>query len=99
MAQRVLHTENFHCLSFLGINPNVKRGWRTIHRTFGSISLVSFPVEQTIGMIDMLIQHYGAGTSLAKKMSVSIEALQLKIGCTGSPFDESYDDLHILATL
>ena len=49
-------------------------------------------------MINMLIQHYGAGTTLAIKLSASIKALQLKIGCIGSPFDKKYDNLHLLAT-
>ena len=69
-----------------------------MHRAFGGIGLFSFPVEQTIGMINMLIQHYGAGTTLAKKISASIEALQLEIGCAGCPFTENYDELHLLAT-
>jgi hypothetical protein len=97
-ARRVLQTENFHCLSFLGINRNVKREWRTLHRAFGGIGLFSFPVEQTIGMINMLIQHYGAGTTLAKKISASLEALQLEVGCIGNPFNEDFDQLHLLAT-
>jgi hypothetical protein len=46
----------------------------------------------------MLIQHYGAGTTLARKITVSLEALQLEIGCVGSPFAENYDELQILAT-
>jgi hypothetical protein len=70
-----------------------------MHRAFGGIGLFSFPVEQTIGMINMLIQHYDAGTTLAKKMSASIKALQIEIGCTGSPFVENYEELHLLATL
>ena len=49
-------------------------------------------------MINMLIQHYGAGTTLARKITASLEALQLKIGCVGSPFAKNYDELHILAT-
>jgi len=97
-ARRVLQPENFRCLPFLGINRNVKREWRTLHRAFGGIGLFSFPVEQTIGMINMLIQHYGAGTTLAKKISASIEALQLEVGCAGCPFTENYDELHLLAT-
>ncbi len=98
-ARRILCTKNFLCLSFLGVNRNVKREWRTMHRTFGGIGLFSFPVKQTIGMINMLIQHYGAGTTLAKKMSASIEALRLEIGCIGSPFVKNYEELQLLATL
>jgi hypothetical protein len=48
----------------------------------------------------MPIQHYGAGTTLAKKMAASIKALQLEIGCTGtSPFVKNYEELYLLATL
>jgi hypothetical protein len=46
----------------------------------------------------MLIQHYGAGTTLARIITASLEALQLEIGCIGSPFAENYDELHLLAT-
>ncbi len=46
----------------------------------------------------MLIQHYGAETTLARKITASLEALQLEIGCVGSPFAENYDELQILAT-
>jgi hypothetical protein len=50
-------------------------------------------------MINMFIQHYGAGTSLAKKLSASLEALQLEIGYISNPLEENFDDLHLLATL
>ena len=49
-------------------------------------------------MINMLIQHYGAGTTLARKITASLEALQLEIGCIGGPFVKNYDELHLLAT-
>jgi hypothetical protein len=64
-----------------------------MHRAFGSIGLFSFMVEQTIGMINMIFQHYGAGTTLAKKLSASLEALQLKISCIGNPSEENFDNL------
>jgi hypothetical protein len=44
-SRRILQTENFQCLSFWGINRNVKREWRTLHRAFGGIGLFSFSVE------------------------------------------------------
>jgi hypothetical protein len=65
---------------------------------FGGIGLFSFMAEQTIGMINMFIQHYGAETTLAKKISASLEALQLEIGCIGNLLKENFDDLHLLAT-
>jgi hypothetical protein len=72
-AKRLLHSENFQSLSFLGINQNVKKEWRMTHRAFGSISSFSFMVEHMIGMINVFIQHYGAETTLAKKFSASLE--------------------------
>ena len=53
IAAEVLTKQNFRLLSFLGVNCNVKREWRTIHRAFGSIGLFSFAIEQTIGMINI----------------------------------------------
>jgi hypothetical protein len=84
-AQRVLLRENFHSLLFLGVNRNVKREWRTIHHAFGGIGLFSFAIEHTISMINMFIQHYGTGTTLAKKFTALLEALQLELGCAGNP--------------
>ena len=44
-AKSLLHVKNFQSLSFLGINRNVKREWRTTHRAFGGIGLFNFAVE------------------------------------------------------
>jgi hypothetical protein len=76
----------------------VKREWQTIHRAFGGIGLFSFAIEQTIGMINMFIQHFEAGTTLVKKFTATLEALQLEIGCIVNPLLENYDDLGVLAT-
>jgi hypothetical protein len=67
-AQRALQHVNFHLLPLLGMNRNVKWEWRSLHRVFGGIGLYSLPSEHTIAMINMLIQHYGAETTLAKKI-------------------------------
>ncbi len=67
----------------------MKREWRTIHRAFGGIGLFSFVAEQMIGMINMFIQHFEASTSLARKVTASLEALQMEIGCIGNPLLEN----------
>ncbi len=97
-AQRVLLQENFQSLLFLGVNRNVKREWRTIHHAFGGISLLSFAIEHTISMINMFIQHYRAGTTLTKKFTASIKALQLELGCAGNKLWENFDEKDLLAT-
>jgi hypothetical protein len=76
----------------------VKREWRSLHHIFGGIGLYSLPVEHAIAMINILIQHYGAETTLAKKFSASIEALQLEIGCIENPLNKVYNKFHLLAT-
>jgi hypothetical protein len=44
-------------------------------------------VEHTIAMINMMVQHYGAENTLAKKFLASIEELQLEVAalatCSG----------------
>jgi hypothetical protein len=74
ITQKVLQCKNFHLLSFLGVNWNLKREWRTLHRAFGGIGLYSLPIEHTIAMINMIIQHYSTETTLAKKFLAFIEA-------------------------
>jgi hypothetical protein len=97
-ATEVLKKQNFRLLLFLGVNQNVKREWRTIHRAFGDIGLFSFTIEQTIGMINMCVRHFKAGTTLAKKFTAALKALQMEIGCIGSPLLENYTTLGGLAT-
>ncbi len=46
----------------------------------------------------MFIQHFEAGTTLAKKFTATLEALQIEIGCIGNPLLENYNDLGVLAT-
>jgi hypothetical protein len=97
-ARHVLLQENFHSLLVLGVNGNVKREWRTIHCTFGGIGLFNFAIEHTISMVNMFIQHYGAGTMLAKKFTALLEVLQLELGCAGNPLWENIDEKDLLAT-
>ncbi len=54
IAQTVLQRKNFHLLSFLGVNRNVKREWRSLHCTFGGIGLYNLPVKHAIAMINMI---------------------------------------------
>ncbi len=55
ITQKMLQCKNLHLLSFLGVNRNVKREWRTLHHTFVGIGLYSLPVKRSIAMINMII--------------------------------------------
>jgi hypothetical protein len=93
----ILQQENFHLLSFFGVNWNVKRERRTLNHAFGGIGLYSLVVEHTIAMINMIVQHYGAETMLAKIFSALLKAMQLEIGCAGNPLNKGHDKFHCLA--
>jgi hypothetical protein len=45
----------------------------------------------------MLVQHFEAGMTLAKKFTAMLEALQLEICCIENPLLENYDNLGVLA--
>jgi hypothetical protein len=47
-------------------------------------------------MINLIVQHYGAKTTLAKKFSALLKAMQLEIGCAGNPLNEGYNKFHCL---
>ncbi len=54
-AQTALSKENYLMLPFLGINRNVKREWRTLHRAFGGVGMLDLAVEHTICMINIFV--------------------------------------------
>ena len=98
VAKGLLWRNEYDMLSILGVNRNIKRGWRVLPRAFGGVGLLSFPVEQTICWLNMLIQHFGVPTVLGKKFSASLEAHQLEIGSLGNPLIVPYSKYHYLAT-
>ncbi len=96
IAASILQWKNFHLSSFLGVNWNMKRKWRTLHCTFRGIGTYSLAVKHTIAMINMIVQYYVAETRLAWKFSALLKAMQLEIGCAGNPLNEGYDRFHWL---
>ena len=94
----VLQRQQFEVLPLLGINRNIRRRWRTIPHTFGGAGLFDLQVEQTIGWINIFLQHYGLDSTLARKFRASLEALQLELGCCGCPLDVNFTRFGHLAT-
>ena len=60
--------------------------------------MLSLPVEHTISAINLLVQHFGTPSIVGKKMSASMEALQIEIGCQGNPLELDYSIYSELAT-
>lgn len=94
----IFRHQDYCALPLLGINRSIKREWRNIPQAFGGISLFDLAVEQLIGWVNMTLQHYKAPTTLGQKLTTTLEALQLELGCTRNPLQECYTTTGILAT-
>jgi hypothetical protein len=97
-VRKILHKLEFEMLSPLGVNQHMKTEWRKLAREFGGIGLFDIPIEQFIGWLEVLLQHYGAGFTTSRKLQASIEATQLEVGCNGNPLNEDFHTLGRLAT-
>jgi hypothetical protein len=85
-------------LSCLGVNRRVKAEWWRLAQELGGIELFNLSIEQFIGWVEMVLQHYGTGSTISKKMRALLEAAQSEIGCCRNPLHECYDTFGILAT-
>ena len=95
--ENILHNLEFEMLPCLGVNQHVKTEWQTIAQEFGGIELFNLFIEQFIGWIEMILQHYGTGSTISKKERASLEAAQLEIGCRGNLLEERFNTLGVLA--
>ena len=90
-AEEVLDKTDYQLLNVLGIASTVKKGWQRIHSTFGRFGLFRFATKQLIERLNLLLQHYNTGSSLSKKLDVSLRYLQLQLGTNTCPLDLPYD--------
>ena len=97
-ALEILRTTEYNMFLFLGINRNVRRGWCTLPRTFGGMGLYSFPIEQMICWMNMLVQHFGVLLVLGHKFRALLETLQLELGTNGNLLLLRYEVYGSLAT-
>ena len=98
VLDKILSPLEFKLLPIMGVNRHIKTGWRTLPRAFGGAGMLSLMVEHTISAINLLVQHFGTPSIVGKKMSASLEALQLEIGCPGNPLELDYSVYGVLAT-
>jgi hypothetical protein len=98
LVLNLLDRLDYEALPLLGVTRSIKKEWRSLPNAFGGIGLRNIVIEQLIGWINMLLQHYGAATTLGLKCSASLEALQLESGCLGNPLEEDYNQRGILST-
>ena len=85
-------------LPYLGVNRNIKAGWRHLHSSFGGIGLRKLLTETTIARLNLFLQHYNTPSTLGKKLTISLECLQLEAGLSSCPLLEPYHPLGPLTT-
>ena len=85
-------------LNILGIVKNVKRELRRLQPTFGGFGLFNLPMEQLVGRINLMMQHYHTPSNLSRKLDVSLNYQQLQVGTNKNPLTLNYDKWGHLAT-
>jgi hypothetical protein len=83
----------FQALPLLGINRNVRAGWRYLHSSFGGCGLLDLTTEATISRCNLFLQHWDNPAPLGKCLRASMEYLQLEVGCRGCPLNERFDPI------
>jgi hypothetical protein len=85
-SDNLLHKEDYRMLNILGVIRSVTKGLRRLHTSFGGFGLFNFPVEQLIGGVNTLMQHYHTSTNLSRKLDASLRYLQFQLGTPHNPF-------------
>ena len=80
VADNLLHKEDYRMLNVLGVVRSVTKGLRRLHMSFGGFGLFNLRVQQLIGQVNMLMQHYHTPTNLSRKLDASLRYLQLQLG-------------------
>ena len=77
-------------LPYLGVNRNIRYGWRHLHSSFCGIGLRTFFQEVVISRIDLFLQHFRSNSAVGRALSVSLEHMQIEAGTRVCPLSTSY---------
>lgn len=77
-------------LPFLGVNRNIKRGWRTLHRSFLGIGLLDFSTELMIQRVNIFLQHYDSPFDIGITLRATMELVQLEAGLADCPLNHPF---------
>ena len=99
VTDNLLHKEDYRMLNVLGVACSVPKGLWQLHTSFGGFGLFNLTVEQLIGRVNMLMQHYHASTNFSRKLDASLRYLQLQLGTPKNPFLLDYSVWGYLAPL
>ncbi len=68
VTDNLLHKEDYRMLNVLGVVRSMTKDLHWRHMSFGGFGLFNLPVEQLIGRVNMLMQHYHTSTNLSRKL-------------------------------
>lgn len=94
----LLHDADREILPLLGVNRNIRTGWRTLHRSFLGIGLFNFEIEMNIQRINLFLQHYDSPFDLGITLRATMELLQLEVGLRDCPLLHPFEPYGKLAT-
>ena len=69
-------------LPYLGVNRNVKSGWRWmhLHSTFRDIVLHKILTETLIARINLFLQHYATPFTIGETLNTSLQSQKMEAG-------------------
>ena len=90
LSLRAIYREMLPCL---GINRNIKRGWRHIGQVFGGIGLRRLLPEVLMARINLFLQHFRSESLVGTSLMSSLEHLQLEAGFDNCPLNRPYNPI------
>ena len=77
----------------LGVNRNIRRGWRNIGQVFGGIGLQRLLPDVLMARSNLFLQHFRSDTVVSISLMSTLEHLQLETGFDNCPLNRSYKPL------
>ena len=77
----------------MGVNRNIKLGWRHVGQIFGGIGLRRILPEVVIARINLFMQHFRSPSNVGTSLMASLEHLQLEAGFDDCPLCRPYKPL------
>ena len=74
-------------LAKLGVNHNIKQGWRHIGQIFGGICLHRLLPEVVIARVNLFFKHFRTNSMVGKNLMSTLEHLQLEAGFDNCPLN------------
>jgi hypothetical protein len=94
----ILQSSNRELLPYLGVNRNIRTGWRTLHRSFLGIGLFDFEIEMNIQRINLFLQHYDSPFDIGITLRATMELVQLEVGFRDCPLLHPFEPYGRLVT-